>query len=85
MPTEADTCRTLITPKLQAAGWCISSLSASIGERAGVRCRKCYFDGGQLEIAAEPLHELDADGKKLRVAVLTGRPICRPALQIWKN
>ncbi len=21
MPTEADTCRTLITPKLQAAGW----------------------------------------------------------------
>jgi type I site-specific restriction endonuclease len=39
MPTEADTCRTLITPKLQAAGWRIFSLSVSNGERAGVRCR----------------------------------------------
>jgi type I restriction enzyme R subunit len=49
----------------------IDPLSASIGERAGVRCRKFYFDGGQVEIAAELVHELDADGKQLRVVKLT--------------
>jgi type I restriction enzyme R subunit len=36
-----------------------------------VRCRKYYFDGGQVEIAAELVHELDADGKQLRVVKLT--------------
>ena len=40
-------------------------------ERDGVRCRKYYFDGGQVEIAAELVHELDADGKQLRVVKLT--------------
>jgi type I restriction enzyme R subunit len=52
-------------------GYSIDSLSASIGERDGVRCRKYYFDGGQVEIAAELVHELDADGKQLRVVKLT--------------
>ena len=33
--------------------------------------RKYYFDGGQVEIAAELVHELDADGKQLRVVKLT--------------
>jgi type I restriction enzyme R subunit len=47
------------------------TLSASIGERDGVRCRKYYFDGGSVEIAAELVHELDADGKQLRVVKLT--------------
>jgi type I restriction enzyme R subunit len=46
-------------------------LSTSIGERDGVRCRKYYFDGGQVEIAAELVHELDSDGKLLRVVKLT--------------
>jgi len=32
--------------------------------------RKFYFDGGQVEIAAELVYELDADGKKLRVVTL---------------
>src|SRR6266487_4467877 len=36
------------------------ALSASIGERDGVRCRKFYFDGGQVEIAADLVYELDA-------------------------
>jgi len=154
MPTEADTCRTLITPKLQGVGWetdphsiaeqryftegrivvhghkavrrkgkradyilrytrdfpiavveakpeeeidengkvketevitpeepesvedvegklADASLSSSIEERAGVRSRKYYFDGGQVEIAAELVHELDSDGKQLRVVKLT--------------
>ncbi len=34
--------------------------------------KKYYFDGGQVEIAAELVHELDADGKQLRVVKLTG-------------
>jgi len=72
MGTEADTCRTLITPKLQAAGWEQEphSLAASTGER----CRKFYYDGGHVEIAAELVHELDADGKQLRVVKLTDGP-----------
>src|SRR5208282_372560 len=47
------------------------TLSASTGERDGERCRKYYFDGGAVEIAAELVHELDADGKQLRVVKLT--------------
>ncbi len=39
--------------------------------RAGARSRKFYFDGGQVEIAAELVHELDPDGKQLRVIKLT--------------
>jgi type I restriction enzyme, R subunit len=41
------------------------------GEGNGVRSRKYYFDGGQVEIVAELVHELDADGKQLRVVKLT--------------
>lgn len=33
--------------------------------------RKLYFDGGSVEIATELVHELDADGKQLRVVKLT--------------
>lgn len=44
-----------------------NSLSASNGDRDGVRCRKYYLDEGQVEIAAE----LDADGKQLRLVKLT--------------
>jgi len=33
--------------------------------------RKFYFDGGQVEIVADVVHELDSDGKQLRVVNLT--------------
>jgi type I restriction enzyme R subunit len=33
--------------------------------------RKYYFDGGQVEIIAHVVHELDPDGKQLRVLSLT--------------
>jgi type I restriction enzyme R subunit len=33
--------------------------------------RKYYFDGGQVEIAAHLVYELDSDGKQLRVIKLT--------------
>jgi type I restriction enzyme R subunit len=36
-----------------------------------VERRKYYYDGGQVEIATELVHELDADGKQLRVVKLT--------------
>lgn len=48
-----------------------STLSASTEERARERSRKFYFDGGHVEIAAELVHELDSDGKQLRVVKLT--------------
>jgi type I restriction enzyme R subunit len=43
-----------------------------IGDDFGLNQRKkFYYDGGQVEIAAELVHELDADGKQLRVVKLT--------------
>jgi type I restriction enzyme R subunit len=43
-----------------------------IGDDSGLnQRRKFYFDGGQVEIAAELVHELDADGKQFRVVKLT--------------
>jgi tetratricopeptide (TPR) repeat protein len=54
-----------------------SSLSASIEERARERSRKYYFDSDQVEIAAELVHELDADGKQLRVVKLTDYTVPR--------
>jgi type I restriction enzyme R subunit len=46
-------------------------LSATAGERDGVRCRKYYFDGGAVEIDTHLVYELDPDGKQLRVIKLT--------------
>jgi len=69
-------------------------LSASIGERDGVKCRKYYFDGGQVEIAADLVYELDGDGKQLRVVKLTDytgdkvRSICPSTVELrarWSN
>ncbi len=39
-------------------------------DREGER-RKYYFDGGQVEIVAHIVHELDPDGKQLRVVKFT--------------
>jgi type I restriction enzyme R subunit len=53
-----------------------------------VRCRKFYFDGGQVEIAANLVYELDADGKQLRVVKLTDytgdkvRSICPSTVEL---
>jgi type I restriction enzyme R subunit len=77
-----------------AGGFADAPLSASIGERDGVRCRKFYFDGGQVEIAADLVYELDADGKQLRVVKLTDytgdkvRSICPSTVELrawWSN
>ena len=43
-----------------------SSIEPPAGER-----RKFYFDGGQVEIAAHLVYELDPDGKQLRVVRYT--------------
>jgi type I restriction enzyme R subunit len=69
-------------------------LSSSVEERAGERSRKFYFDGGQVEIAADLVYELDADGKQLRVVKLTDytgervRSICPSTVELrarWSN
>jgi len=105
MPTEADTCRKYVVPKLQAAGWdnvpafatqeeidesgqvtdievippeepedtdshrgnAAERPRVSGDDQTGGPGREYYFDGGHVEIAAEIVHELDADGKQLRV------------------
>ncbi len=40
---------------------------ASLGDDSEGERRKLYFDGGQVEIAAHVVYELDADGRQLRV------------------
>jgi type I restriction enzyme R subunit len=56
--------------------------------------KKFYFDGGQVEIAADMVYELDADGKQLRVVKLTDytgdkvRSICPSTVELrarWSN
>jgi type I restriction enzyme R subunit len=56
--------------------------------------RKYYFDGGQVEIAAQLVYELDSDGKQLRVVKLTDytaekvRSICATTGELraqWSN
>ena len=56
--------------------------------------RKFYYDGGQVEIAAHIVHELDADGKQLRVVKFTDytaekvRSMCPSAAELrskWSN
>ena len=41
--------------------------------------RKYYFDGGHVEIVAELVHELDADGKQLRVVNSPTTPLKKSA------
>jgi type I restriction enzyme R subunit len=56
--------------------------------------RKLYYDGGQVEIAADLVYELDADGKQLRVVKLTDytgnrvRSLCPSTVELrarWSN
>jgi type I restriction enzyme, R subunit len=53
--------------------------------------RKFYVDNGQVEIAADVVHELDADGKKLRVVQYTDytaekvRTLCSTAAELRKQ
>ena len=42
-----------------------------IGDPPDPKNRKFYYDGGQVEIVAELVHELDVNGKQLRVVKLT--------------
>src|SRR5665213_2526165 len=45
--------------------------TGTIGEGPPVDRRKYYFDGGQVEIAAHLVYELDSDGRQLRVVRYT--------------
>src|ERR1035437_1650678 len=50
-----------------AEGYPLPSDGRGAGGEGGVRSRKFYFDGGQVEIATHLVYELDSDGKQLRV------------------
>ncbi len=83
MPNEADTCRKFVVPKLQAAGW--DNEPHSFAEQrmftkgktivcdGDGRRHNCTHTGSSdqgYRVAAELVHELDADGKQLRVVKL---------------
>ena len=61
---------------------------AAIDPVPGEEHRKFYYDGGHVEIAADLVYELDADGKQLRVVKLTDytgdkvRSICPSTLDL---
>jgi type I restriction enzyme R subunit len=59
------------TPELHEQPPPYASLSEPSTLNSQPSTRKYYFDGGQVEIAAELVHELDSDGKQLRVVKLT--------------
>jgi type I restriction enzyme R subunit len=48
-----------------------SEREPEIIERASEERRKFYFDGGQVEVAAHLVYELDPNGKQLRVVRYT--------------
>jgi type I restriction enzyme R subunit len=48
-----------------------STPGPEIGEPPTEEHRKFYFDGGQVEIIGHTVHELDPDGKQLRVVTYT--------------
>ena len=64
---------------------------AVISDDAEGQRRKYYFDGGQVEIAAHLVYELDPDGKQLRVVKLTDyaaervRTLCPSATELRKR
>ena len=64
---------------------------SSIKEPPSSEHRKFYFDGGQVEIAAHLVHELDPDGKQLRVIRYTDyaaervRTLCPNAPELRKE
>ncbi|MFQ5744392.1 MAG: EcoAI/FtnUII family type I restriction enzme subunit R [Acidobacteriota bacterium] len=65
-PTEGEV---IITPEEESAQAEVDQVAEQAtpyGER-----RKFYFDGGQVEIAAHLVYELDADGNQLRVVRFT--------------
>jgi len=72
-----ETTRTeILTPESPDAGEETAEQPGEYGpgviiDRVPDERRKYYFDGGQVEIAAHLVYELDADGNQLRVLTLT--------------
>src|SRR5713101_7658124 len=66
MATEADTCRTLITPKLQAAGW--ETDPHSITEQ------RYFTDGRVVARGSKPRRGIDSE----TVAAHEGKPQAEP-------
>ena len=68
-----------------------AELSPGIIEPPGEDPRKFYFDGGQVEIAAHLVYELDPDGRQLRVvrytdyAAASVRTLCPSAPELRKK
>ena len=70
---------------------CIWNLCGTKREPSDGESRKFYFDGGQVEIVAHLVHELDPNGKQLRVvrytdyAADTVRTLCPSAQDLRKR
>jgi type I restriction enzyme R subunit len=56
-------------PEVEETGYILDRPQAS--EDVESECRKYYFDGGQVEIAAHLVYDLDPDGRQLRVVKFT--------------
>ena len=66
MTETGETIKEIATEETNVAEQEGESASVISDDLEGVR-RKYYFDGGQVEIAAHLVYELDPDGKQLRV------------------
>lgn len=68
------TTRTIVSasyPEAEEAETGDAETGPVIGEPPSVERKKFYFDGGQVEVAAHLVYELDPDGKQLRVVRYT--------------
>jgi type I restriction enzyme R subunit len=96
-PEEPESAESVEDPAGRLAetdGYPLPSDGRGAGGEGGVRSRKYYFDGGQVEIAADLVYELDADGKQLCVVKLTDytaekvRSLCPSTVELrarWSN
>src|SRR5262252_8213969 len=58
-------------PQPEGAAGVAFDPASEIGDDSEGERRKYYFDGGQVEIAAHMVYELDPEGKQLRVVKFT--------------
>ena len=63
--------RTIIEDKSQLEEGPFELVLLEFGEQEASDPRKYYFDGGSVQIAAQVVYELDAEGKQLRVVSYT--------------
>jgi hypothetical protein len=76
MPSEADTCRQFVVPKLQAAGWDTEPYSIADAKPPGYETRARWLDRDDLDAVSMPART-HAWSPKASHSSLRGKPFMR--------